>query len=36
MARELLLCKLSNEADQDLEEIYDYSADKFGIEQAMK
>jgi len=36
MARHLLFYGLSQEADNDLGEIYDYTAESFGAEQAIK
>ena len=35
MVKDYLLYELSQEADKDLEEIFDYTAEKFGIEQAV-
>ncbi len=36
MAKSLFSYELSQEADNDLDEIYDYTADQFGVEQAIK
>jgi toxin ParE1/3/4 len=36
MTRKLFYCELSKEADNDLGEIFDYTVEKFGKEQAIK